>query len=95
MITIKTPEEIEIMKEAGRILASILKQVQQAAKPGVSTLDLDTLAKSLILKQEAKPAFLGYDGFPHSLCASVNDVVVHSKPSDYVLKSGDIIGLDL
>ena len=95
MITIKTPEEIEIMKEAGRILASILKQVQQAAKPGVSTLDLDTLAKSLILKQEAKHAFLGYDGFPHSLCASVNDVVVHSKPSDYVLKSGDIIGLDL
>ena len=95
MITIKTPEEIKIMGEAGKILATVLKEVEKMAKPGATTLDLDRAAEALILSFDAKPAFKGYDGFKYSLCASVNETVVHGLPSDYIIKEGDIIGLDL
>lgn len=95
MITIKTPEEIKIMAEGGKILATVLGEVEKLVKPGITTLELDRAAEALILKHGAKPAFKGYDGFPYSLCASVNENVVHGYPSDYVLKDGDIIGLDL
>jgi methionyl aminopeptidase len=95
MITIKTYDEIKIMREAGKILASVLKEVEKQVKPGVTTLELDRAAEALILSYGAKPSFKGYDGFPYSLCASVNENIVHGYPSDYVLKEGDIIGLDL
>lgn len=95
MITIKSEEEIKTMAEAGKILANVLAEVIKSAKFGISTSELDRLAEELILKQGAKPAFKGYDGFPYSLCASVNSVIVHGRPSGYVLKNGDIIGLDL
>jgi len=95
MITIKTPEEIKIMAEAGKILATVLGEVEKLVKPGITTIELDRASEALILKHGAKPAFKGYDGFPYSLCASVNENVVHGYPSDYVLKDGDIIGLDL
>ncbi|MEK7080296.1 MAG: type I methionyl aminopeptidase [Patescibacteria group bacterium] len=95
MINIKTPEEIKIMQEAGRILATALKGIEKQVKPGVTTLELDRACEALILSQWAKPAFKGHEGFPYSLCASVNENVVHGYPSDYVLKEGDIIGLDL
>lgn len=95
MISIKTEEEIKIMREAGRILATALKGVEKQVKPGITTLELDRAAEALILSMGAKPAFKGHEGFPYSLCASVNDNVVHGYPSDYVLKEGDIIGLDL
>jgi len=95
MITIKTPEEIKIMKEAGRILATVLSEIAKKAAPGITTLELDRAAEALILSHGAKPAFKGYDGFPYSLCASVNDNIVHGLPSGDVLKDGDIIGLDL
>lgn len=95
MITIKTEDEIKIMHEAGKILAAVLKEIEKQVKPGVATLELDRAAEALILKYGAKPSFKGYDGFPYSLCASVNENIVHGHPSEYVLKEGDIIGLDL
>lgn len=95
MINIKTKEEILIMKEGGKILAKVLKELEKMAKPGITTLELNRAAEALILSQGAKPGFKGYDNFPYSLCASVNETIVHGYPSEYVLKEGDIIGLDL
>jgi len=95
MITIKTKEELEIMREAGRILATALNKIAKMAKPGVTTLELDKAAEAFILSMGAKPGFKGYDGFPFSLCASVNENIVHGLPSNYALKEGDIVGLDL
>ena len=92
---VKRPEEIEIMHEGGKILAAVLQEVATMARPGITTLELDTGAAALILKRGAKPAFKGYENFPFSLCASVNDVIVHGFPSEYQLKEGDIVGLDL
>lgn len=92
---IKTPEEIKIMAEGGKILATVLKEIEKMAVAGITTLELDRAAEALILAAGAKPAFKGYEGFPYSLCASVNDVIVHGYPSDYKLKDGDIVGLDL
>jgi len=95
MINIKTPEEIKIMAEGGRILATVLKEIEKMVKPGITTIELDRAAEALILKQGAKPAFKGYEGFPHSLCTSINEDIVHGFPSERILKEGDIIGLDL
>lgn len=83
------------MAEGGKILATVLREIEKMAKPGITTLELDRAAEALILKHGAKPAFKGYDNFPFSLCASVNDEIVHGLPSKYVLKEGDIAGLDL
>src|SRR5205809_1792317 len=94
-IDIKTPEQIQIMREGGKILAEVLGEVAKMAKPGITTLELDRAAEALILKRGAKPAFKGYEGFPYSLCTSVNDVVVHGFPSNYRLQEGDLVGLDL
>jgi len=95
MITIKTEQEISIMKESGRILATVIKELEKMVKPGVTTLELDRAAEALILSMGGKPAFKNYNGFPYTLCASVNEVVVHGYPSNYSLREGDIIGLDL
>ena len=94
-ITIKTQEEIKIIAEGGKILATVIKELEKMAKPGVTTLDLDRAAEALILSARAKPGFKGYEDFPYSLCASVNENIVHGYPSNYALKEGDIIGLDL
>ena len=91
MITIKTQEEIQIIREGGKILATTIKELEKLAKPGVTTLELDRAAEALILSAGAKPAFKGYEGFPFALCASVNENIVHGYPSNYVLKEGDII----
>jgi len=95
MISIKTPEEIKIIAEGGKILSSVLKELEKMAKPGITTLELDRAAEALILSRGGKPGFKGHDGFPFSLCASVNENIVHGYPSNYALKEGDIIGLDL
>lgn len=95
MISIKSPEEIAIMAEGGKILATVLKEVASMVKPGITTLELDRAAEALILSYGAKPAFKGYEKFPYSLCASVNENVVHGYPSKEPLKKGDIVGLDL
>jgi len=94
MISIKTKEEIEIMAEAGRILADIMRQIKSAVRPGITTEELDKLAQELVFKFKVRPAFLGYDDFPATLCTSVNEVIVHGIPSEYVLAEGDILSLD-
>ncbi len=92
---IKTKKEIQIMAEGGKILATVLKEIERMVKPEITTKDLDRTAEALILKHKVKPAFKGYENFPYSLCTSVNDIIVHGLPSDYKLKEGDIVGLDL
>lgn len=95
MITIKSPEEIKIMAEGGKILAKIMKELEKEVRPGITTKELDRLAESLILKYGGKCSFKGYEGFPACLCTSINKEIVHVIPSDRVLKEGDIISLDL
>ncbi len=97
---IKTAEEIEKIRQAGKILAQVAKAVLAQAKEGTRLKSLDTLAKELILKAGGKPAFLGYQPYgaakpyPSSICTSINDVVVHGVPNDYRLRSGDLLKLD-
>lgn len=101
MIAIKTSEEIAIMSEAGQKLAEVLHELEEAAAVGVRTLDLDKLALKLIRECGAEPAFLNYrpagarEAYPFTLCASLNDCVVHGRPSNYALKDGDLLKLDL
>ncbi len=91
---IKTEQEQQHMKAAGKILASVLRELESMIAPGITTLDLDQHAEKRIREQNASPAFKGYMGFPGTLCTSVNDEVVHTFPSDRVLKDGDIISVD-
>ncbi len=91
----KSPAEIEAMKEAGRVSAKALRIVGEHVKPGVSTLELDAIAEEVIRSEGGIPAFKGYSGFPASICASVNEQIVHGIPSKKViLQSGDIISID-
>jgi len=95
-VEVKSPQEIAIMRDAGVIVGQVLEMLREAAQPGVSTAELDKLAEGEIRKRKAVPAFLGYRGYSATLCASVNDEVVHGIPSPKrKLKAGDIIGLDL
>jgi methionyl aminopeptidase len=95
VIQIKSTREIELMREAGRILDETRTMLKEHVKPGVTTHHLDQLAEDYILKQGATPSFKGYYGFPGSICTSINEVVVHGIPSKKkVLKNGDIITLD-
>ncbi len=94
MIELKSPSQIEIMGEAGLIVAEMLEALKAAARPGVSTLELDELARATIIRHGGKPAFKGYRGFPGHICTSVNEEVVHGIPSGRRLKEGDIVGLD-
>lgn len=94
MIPIKTPQEIELMKESGRIAASILREVKDRVAPGVTTRELNDFAEKRIMEHGVEPAFLGYQNFPAVLCTSVNDVIVHGVPSEEPLRQGDILGLD-
>lgn len=99
--TIKTPEELEIIREAGKRLAAVLRECASAAKSGVTSLELDALAEKLIRAGGDVPAFKNYKpagakvAFPATLCVSVNDAIVHGIPTDTPLKEGDIVGLDL
>jgi methionyl aminopeptidase len=95
MIILKTPEEIAVMAKASRIVAEALAVLKSAIKPGITTDELDQLAELEIRARGALPAFKGYRNYPKTLCASVNEQVVHGIPSKRVLKEGDIIGLDL
>lgn len=95
MIIKKSPSEIEAMKEAGRISAKVLREVGNHVRPGVTTLELDELAETIIRLEGGIPAFKGYGGFPGSICASINEQIVHGIPSEsVVLRDGDIISID-
>ena len=95
-ITIKTPEEITKLREGGKILASIIKKVSKSVKSGVTTQELDDLARKLIKEAGVKPSFenFGRPPYPAVLCTSVNEEVVHCVPRDKEIKDGDLIGLD-
>lgn len=95
MIILKTPDEIEVMAKASRLVAETLQVLRQEVRPGITTGHLDRIAEDYIRSQGGIPAFKGYRSYPKTLCASVNDEVVHGIPSKRVLKEGDIIGLDL
>jgi len=95
MIILKSPREIELMKEAGRIVWEVHQALAQAVKPGITTAELDALAESLIRKAGGIPTFKGYGGFPASICASVNEEVVHGIPGRRKLREGDIISIDV
>jgi methionyl aminopeptidase len=95
VIQVKTPEEIDRMAAAGRILARCHEILRSKARPGVTTADLDAAAERFIRSQGAEPAFKGYRGFPGSICASPNSMVVHGIPGAYELKRGDILSIDI
>ena len=92
---IKTTEEIENMRQSGRILGEILQIVAAATKPGVTTSQLDAIAADELTKRQAKAAFLGYNGFPANICISINNEIVHGIPGEKVVQEGDLVGLDL
>ena len=94
MVKPKTEEEIALMRENAILVSKTLAEVGKAVAPGVTTLELNRVAETYIRDNGAIPSFLGYEGFPAALCISVNDVVVHGFPSDYVLKEGDIVSVD-
>lgn len=90
----KSDEEIELLRESNLLVARTLAEVAKAIKPGVSTLALDKIAETFIRDHKGEPAFLNYNGFPNSLCTSVNEQVVHGIPNNIPLKEGDIVSVD-
>ncbi|MGH2691044.1 MAG: type I methionyl aminopeptidase, partial [Actinomycetota bacterium] len=95
MIIKKTPKQIERMFAAGQALAEVIRLIGEAVRPGVSTSELDELAEQLIRERRGVPSFLGYRGFPGSICASPNEVIVHGIPDERVLKEGDVLSADV
>ena len=95
MIQIKSKDEIEVMRQAGRIVAETLAMVSEQLKPGMTTKQLDKLVEDFIRSKKAVPAFLNYHGFPASACISVNEEVVHGIPGGRVIKDGDIVSVDV
>ena len=94
MIKIRTGEEIALLKENALLVSKTLAEIGRHIAPGVTTKTLDQIAESFIRDHGAEPAFLGYDGFPASLCISLNSTVVHGIPSDYALQEGDVVSID-
>jgi methionyl aminopeptidase len=90
----KTKEEVAKMRRAGRVVAEMLDACQQAAKPGVTTHELDLVAREVLERRKARSNFLNYHGFPGVICTSPNDVIVHGIPGSYRLKEGDILSVD-
>ncbi len=95
MISIKSDYEISLMKKAGNIVYRTHQYLKPYIKPGITTKELDKLAHDFIIKEGATPSFLNYEGFPASICTSINEEVVHGIPSNRKLKNGDIIGIDI
>jgi methionyl aminopeptidase len=94
VIIIKSDMEIQYMRNAGRVVAETLAMIEKVIKPGITTAEIDKLAEEFIVSRGAIPSFKGYGGFPASICASINDVVIHGIPSNRELKDGDIISVD-
>ena len=95
MITLKSKREIELLKEAGHIVYLTHQYLRPHIKAGIKTIELDRLAEDFIRSKGATPSFKGYEGFPSTLCISINDEVVHGFPSERILKDGDIISIDI
>lgn len=95
MISIKSQREIELMAEAGAIVARVHKKMLEVVKPGISTLELDRIAEQVIRENGATPSFKNYQGFPCAICTSINDMLVHGIPDHTILKDGDIISIDV
>ena len=95
MILVKSSTEIEYMRESGKIVAKVHSVLKDMIKPGITTKELDEIAERIILEHGAQPAFKGYGGFPATICASVNEEVVHGIPGDRMLREGDIISIDV
>ncbi|MDD5259942.1 MAG: M24 family metallopeptidase, partial [bacterium] len=94
MIILKSPEEIKLMRESGRITAELCALLKEQIKPGITTQALDDIAVSFIRKKNATAAFLGYHGYPKSICVSINEEVVHGIPGSRVLRDGDLVSID-
>lgn len=92
---IKSAREIKSMRAAGKIVAETLEKIKEVIRPGITTKELDQIAEEYIRKNNGIPAFLGYQGYPSNICASVNEEVVHGIPSKRVLKDGDIVSIDI
>ena len=95
MIVQRSEEEIRMLREAGSILAAALERLRKSVRPGITTRELDKIARDEIIKKNGYPAFKGYKGYPANICASVNEAVVHGIPSARKLKDGDIVSMDV
>ena len=95
MITTKSPRELELMRQAGEIVALAHKAVSEAIKPGISTAEIDQIVEAVILSHQATPSFKGYGGFPAAACVSINDTLVHGIPDNTKLVEGDIVSVDI
>ena len=94
-ITIKTPREIELMREAGRILAEVHNELGKIIEPGITTLEIDKMGEKLIRSYGCEPSFLNYQGYPASICVSINDEVIHGIPGSRKLLEGDLVSIDI
>jgi methionyl aminopeptidase len=94
MLYLKTSEEVELLRKSNLLVSKTLAEIASLIRPGITTLSLDKVAETFIRDNGGQPAFKGYNGFPKTLCTSVNDEVVHGIPSGYILKEGDIISID-
>ena len=96
MVIVKSPREIALMKEAGRVVGLVFKTLEKEIKPGMSTLDIDAIVEKVMLENDCYPAEKGYEGYPNASCVSVNDVILHGIPSaKQVIRSGDIVSVDI
>lgn len=95
MIIYKTEAEVNLMKQAAMLVSTTLAEVAKVLKPGITTQQIDTLCATIVRDNKAIPSFLNYRGYPHNICASVNDVVVHGFPNNVAIKEGDIVSIDL
>src|ERR1044071_4082410 len=94
MIIGKSKRELEKMRAAGRLVGLVRSHLRSLVKPGITTIEIDRIAEKMIRDAGALPTFKGYNGFPYSICASVNEQIVHGFPSDYALKEGDIFSIE-
>ena len=94
-VTIKSPEELRYMREAGRVVASTITSLVSALRPGMKTRELDAIASREIHALDAKPSFKGYLGFPATICVSINDEIVHGIPGNRIIQEGDIVSMDV
>jgi len=95
VITIKSESELKLMRVSGKVVAQALKELGKLVEPGITTQELDKYANDFLKKCDCAPAFLGYHGYPSTICVSVNDEVVHGMPGKRVLQEGDVVGIDI